>query len=405
MDWKDSLDNIQFSIKTGDGKEYFPLWISTDRSIDFNTNTFNFIDVEKSLIERKKAQSSKFPLKFYFQGSDCITQSDLFEASAKDNRYWTVTHPFYGTIKGQPISISRNDANYNVSEIDVDFWETITFDFPKSNLSIQDNTLVKTESVMASSAQSYSSRVVPETKDIQKGKDSNLVVAKSFENLQNDETNIDYQNALSKAQKSANNLIKNPNDFILDAQALLAKPSFYETNVIPRVNAYKTAFLSLKKVFESKSDVLFFESQGATALSNLCLTSVNFGFGVDYTSVREIEIVVSIINDLYNDYLQTLDNNSTSIYDTVNSYQPYAVLQSELLNLIMFTTASLYNLAFDAQQERVVVLDKNSNIILLTHKYLGLASDENIQTFKTINNIRLNELLKLKKGRKIIYYV
>lgn len=405
MSWIDKLENVQFSIKTGDGNEFFPLWKSGETSLEFNTNAYDFIDIEKSLVERKKPKSSKYPLTFWFQGADCIEQSERFIQSAKDNRYWTVTHPFYGIIKGQPISISRNDANYNVSEITVDFWETIIFDFPKSNLSVKDNTLVKRESVQLKAVDSYANRVKPETKDIQKLKDSNLVTAKQFETLQNDETNIDYQNQISKANKSANSLLKNPNQAILDAQTIVSQPSLLDTKIKPRLNAYESAFDNLKRLFKTSSDKYFFESQGASIIANLCLTSVNYQFGVDYVTVPELEYSSSLILKLYNSYLNSVDSNITSVYDVDNNYQPYAVLQNELYNLVMYTVSNLYSLAFEAQQERIVIVEKDTNIVLLCHRYYGIANDENLETFKAINNIKLLENFKIKKGRKIKYYV
>jgi len=405
MSWINRIENIKFSIKTGDGKEFFPLWKPGEKSIDYNASTFDFIDVEKSLVERKKPKSGKFPLTFWFQGDDNIEQAQEFEDSAKDNRYWTVTHPFYGVIKGQPLSLSRNDANYNVTEISVDFWESIVFDYPKSNLSIQDNTLVKRDSVMENSALAYSSKNVQKSEDIQKNKESNALVSKSFETIQSDETNVDYQNALAKAQKSADNLLKNPNQAILDAQALLSGPSFYDTDVLPRINAYKTAYNTLFRGFNSVSDKLFFESQGATCLANLCNAAVNFNFETDYLIVSDVDYVSNTILDLFSNYQNLVDEASTSNYEIADNYQPNAVVQSELHDLVMFTIANLFDLAFDAQQERIVYLPKDSNLILLTHKYMGLASDENIQRFREINGIKLKELFRIKKGRKIKYYV
>ena len=405
MSWKSKLENIKFTIKTGNGKEFKPLLIIGESSMDFNTNTYNFIDVEKSLVERKKAQSTKYPLKFYFQGDDNIEQTEEFLQSAKDNRYWTVTHPFYGTIKGQPISISRNDSSYNSTELNVDFWESIVFDFPKSNLSIQDNTLVRKENVNATAVQSYSSKSVQQSADIQKNKESNLLVAKSFETLQTDETNVDYQNALAKAQKSNDNLLKNPNEAILDAQALLNIPSDYVASIKAKLQSYVTAFNSLLKAPQTVADKLFFESQGASCLACLCNAMVNYQFGVDYVVVSEVENVSSSILSLYNAYQSQVESSATSNYTIENSYQANALLQSELYDLVMFTVSNLYNLSFEAQQERIVYLEKDSNLIVLTHKYFGLANDENIETFRQINDIKLKENFRLRKGRKIIYYV
>lgn len=405
MGWQNKIENVKFAIKTGDGKEFFPLWKPGEKTIEYNTSSFDFIDVEKSLVERKKPKSGKYPLTFWFQGDDNIEQAQEFEDSAKDNRYWTVTHPFYGSIKGQPLSISRNDSNYNITEITVDFWETIVFDYPKSNLSIQDNTLVKRDSIMSNSALAYSSKNVQKTEDIQKNNESNALVAKSFETIQSDETNVDYQNSLSKAQKSSENLLTNPNQAILDSQSLLSGPSFYDVQVLPRVNAYKTAFNTLFRGFNSVADKLFFESQGATCLANLCNASVNYDYETDYQIISDVNYVSDIILELYNNYLILVDGASVSNYDIDNNYQPNPVVQSELHDLVMFTIANLFDLAFDAQQERVVYLPKDSNLVLLTHKYMGLANDENMQRFREINNIKLKELFRIKKGRKIKYYV
>ena len=80
--------------------------------------------------------------------------------------------------------------------------------------------------------------------------------------------------------------------------------------------------------------------------------------------------------------------------------------QSVLNTLILEAVYSLYDLAFDAKQEREVVLDKDSNLIILTHKYMGLdENDENINTFRKINNIKNKSLFIIRKGRKIKYYI
>jgi len=42
---------------------------------------------------------------------------------------------------------------------------------------------------------------------------------------------------------------------------------------------------------------------------------------------------------------------------------------------------------------------------VLTHRFLGLASDENLETFKRINNMGLSETYRIKKGRLITYYI
>ena len=149
MSWKDKIENGIFKIRTGDGKVFRPLWKPGESSIEFNTSAYNFINLEGTLVDRKKAQSSKYPLVFWFQGDNHIDEVKAFLNSAKDSRAWEVEHPIYGIINGQPLSIDRNDVDYNVTQIKVDFWESISVDYPDDAISVSDR--IKAKSVLVQS--------------------------------------------------------------------------------------------------------------------------------------------------------------------------------------------------------------------------------------------------------------
>jgi len=406
MGWKDDLENIKFSIKTGDGKEYFPLWKDSEKSKDYNSSAFDFIDVSGTFVDRKKPKGNKYPLTFYFQGDDCITQSNEFENSADDSRAWEITHPFYGTIKGQPLSLKRNDNNYNVTEITVDFWESMTDDYPISDVSVKDEVLSKRNLVSQSAVTSYSSSEnVLQSEDITKNKDANILTNSAFDtSLENDDF-ADYQIIFGSAQKATDDLLNNASNAIEKTNELLNFPSGVDLPVLVKVKNYVNAFNNLVKELQTIADKLFFESQAGLCIANLCNASVNYQ-ETDFEIRNEVEQVVNEILIIYAQYLLILDNASVSIYDVGNTYQPDAGLQNDVYNIVMFTIGNLYNLAFNAKQERLVYTTKDTNLILLTHKYLGLdASDENIEKFRQINNIKMNELFNVKKDRLIKYYV
>lgn len=411
MSWINKIDNVKFSITTGDGKQYFPLWKTGETSKEFNTSTFDFINVPKSLVERKKPKSGKFPLTFWFQGDDNLEQADAFYNSADDSRVWTITHPFYNTIKGQPISISRNDTNFNITEITVDFWESIDVDYPTSNFSVKDNTYAKKQEVLSLSATTFASKDVFKAVDIQKMKTSNAVIASSMTNVVTDKSTLgtdiysDYVNALAKAQKSSDNLIDNSYLAIQNAQSLLDLPSTVESDVSVRLFGYKTSFSKLKGILLTVADKLFFQSQGATCIASYCNAAVN-PIETDYKTIIQLEQVSTDLLSIYEEYLTILDNSSVSNYDVVNTFNPDPSIQNELYSLVMFTIGNLFNLGVDSKRERVVFTDRNTNLILLAHRYLGLdANDENIENFRIVNNIKLNEIFRIKKGRKIKYFV
>ena len=410
MSWDDRIQNIKFSITTGDGKTFYPLWKNSEKSKEYNVGTFDFINVSGSLVERKKPKAAKIPLTFYFDGIDCIEKAEDFERSADDNRVWKVVHPYYGTINGQPLSISRKDDNLNISEISVDFWESIDVDYPNSNFNVKDNSFDKKDKCLESLVFS-ADKPVYKTADIQKLRDQNLDNSTSFYPVVNASPNIAdeyfavYQNKISKATKSSDDLLNTTFDAIRQAQDLVSLPSRIETSIKVRVEAYKLAFEKSKQVLNSISDKYFFQSNAGSIIANLA-DSLTTPIEGDYILVSEIYAVSEVLSSMYDEYLEILDSASVSIYDIEDSWSPDSTSSILLHDLVTYVLGSLFVLGLDSFQERIVTLEKDSNLILLTHKYLGLdASDENIENFRKINDIKLNELFKLKKGREIKYYV
>ena len=77
------------------------------------------------------------------------------------------------------------------------------------------------------------------------------------------------------------------------------------------------------------------------------------------------------------------------------------------INLTPLKTISadrLFEVAFNAKQERIINLPKDGNPINLAHQYYG-PGDENLDNFILNNTIELKEMLQIKKGREIKYYV
>jgi hypothetical protein len=119
--------------------------------------------------------------------------------------------------------------------------------------------------------------------------------------------------------------------------------------------------------------------------------------------------VISIIDILYaylNAYLARLDDLQSNNYSSTDSYIPDPQSLFDLTSLVNKTIANLFKIALGAKQERIVYLDKSSNVINLTHRFYGLDPDDlNIQSFISTNKIGINEMLNIKKGRKIVYYL
>jgi len=407
MSWKDKI-NLELTIQTGDGKTYKPLWKDSVKTRAFNTKAFNFIDVEGTYVDRKKAQGGRFPLAFWFQGDDNIDQADEFEASALDSRPWLVSHPFYGNIWGQPVSIERNDSSYNSTQVSVDFWESISDNLPVNEVLIKATVKNKTEILGLIISEDYATKIEPVSSDSRTLEDSILQISGSVKNLLDDSNFSEYQLAANKALKTANNIVAAPLEAMLDIQQLTLLPSLYSNKIILRIESLSAAYASMNGLITSlnnRSDKLFFEANGATIIAAMCQASVEPLEG-DYTTSIEIRNLSDLINETLEDYLANLDLMQVQIGESLDVFIPDDLTQINLQDLVALATGNLFRLAFDAKQERRVVVAKGTNLILLTHLYMGLdASDKNIEEFRQVNQIKNEELFFVKKDRIITYFV
>jgi hypothetical protein len=403
MDWIDRVNDIKFSIKTGDGKTYFPLYKGGEIEREFNTSTFEFISVSGTLVDRKKPKSRKITLVFWFQGADNIDQADEFEVSCDDPRAWEVMHPFYRFISGQPISVKRDDSSLNITEVTVPFFESIDIDFPLTNYTIKDNTREKHRRVYEVSSLSAVTNVSFISADIPKLKQSILDMSGEMKKIQDGNTFSDFQNALNSGLKAIDTLLENPINAIAKIQDFLDLPATYERAIEGRIGNYENIYWRLKTSIKTLADKKYFESTGASLISSISLLLVLPRVG-DYVLVSDIAEVTDKLSVIYNDYIETTDNLQSSIYDVGNSFSPDASVQSELNSLVNFTLSSLYFMSFETKRERIVITSKQTNLILLVHRYLGLdADDENIETFIKTNNLKFNELFVIEKGVEIKY--
>ena len=402
MTWKDRLNDITFSITTGDGKVFTPLWKNGEKSKEFNISKYDFINVEGSFVDRKKGQSNLHPLLFWFQGEDHIEQCNAFEDSAANREPWTIEHPFYGTLKGQPVNLSRNDNNYGITEVSVSFWESITEDLPNSDISPKDEVIGMVESVNELSAQSFSDGVNPVASDIDFVKDSAIISGSKFEADADNYT--DFQNTVSKGIKASDKIVTDTLESFYSLQKILVEPANFNDSIVRKIKSYINAYESIKEGLGAVFSKYYYESQCASIIAGINLTAINPN-STDYISTNDISNVNTLMLDLYSDYLETLDTLQVDIYDVNNSWTPNVDIQTQLSLMVSFTSQQLFTLSFNARQEREYQLLEDSNLIILTHRFVGLdANDQNLEEFRQLNNIRNNELYKIKKDRIIKYY-
>ena len=405
MSYYDEIENVEFTIETGDGSKYFPLWRGGEKETEYNTSMFDFINVRGTLIERKKPRSPFFNLVFFFQGIDYLDIVRKFEVSASDSRPWKVKHPIYGIIKGQPLSFKRNDDHLNIVEITVPFWESIEADYPFTNYSIKDNTREKRTSLYSLASLAYVKNNPVSSASIPKLKTSITAMSGSMKSMQNNTTYSEFQNQLNKGLKAIDNLLDDPLNAIQNVQAFLDLPTTYAQVLEARLASYEAIYSRLESTIDDVSDKKYFESISASLIASFSVVLVTPQTG-DYVLVADVFNASKRLAVLYSKYLAKLDDLKVSLYDLNKSFNPDASVQTELSSLVLFTISNLYKLSFESKREKTIVVDKDTSPILLVHRYIGLdANDENMANFVKTNDIKLREMFLIKKGREVKFQV
>lgn len=413
MSWINILRDSKFSITTGDGQVFFPLWKPEGKEIQFNVSDFDFIDLEGTKVDRKKARGTTLSVNFWFQGLDCLELALTFEISSKDSRYWVVSHPYYGTLNCQPLKLSRSDEYYGTVAFSVDLWETITEDSPVKRESLKDNIFIKSAGIISTSPSIYVSNVAPISSDVEPisanvSKFSSLMTNLAQYKEVGSEAFSNFNQSKNRATSLIGNLVDSPFLAMSSITDLIATPSRFFIGAEDRLSLYKSIFSDLKASISqssSKSQKSYFEAVGATIIASISQSLVT-PQASDYTDRVEVNSAALVLQSVFNDYLGTLDSLEVDLNDPVNSYFPAGTLKNDLQSLVLETLQNLFDLAFNAKQERVIYTDKETNIFVLTHKYIGLdAEDINLEKFRVMNKIKNNLLFNIPKGTKITYLI
>ena len=389
MSWKDNIENIELTIITGDNEIFKPLYTTSSQDIEFNVSEFNFIELEGTLVTRKKVKSQKIPLNIIFQGDDHIDIAEKFLQSSKDPRYWTITHPVIGEIYGHPASINKINDDLNTVVFNIDFWETI---LPGQIKSAKVYPLELIESKNFELIEFGSLNLIPDQKPELK---SLVAKIQSRYDVLIDKTNIDkYKGFIADAMSGIDKLLSEPQKAIRNISNLIQFPAYIQGAIKTRVNIVKAILDDILEILpKNKMVYSIFGGTVIAAISQIILKPGENDF-ITRSQVRE---QFNILSETYDLFLNEVDDGNFQ-----QDFQEAITLNEIVINTLYY----LYDVSFDAKQERFDIVESDTNLILLTHKYMGLDfEDKNLNTFRELNGIKNKNLFIVKKGRKITYLV
>ncbi len=408
MTWQSRVQNIPFEITTGDGIVYAGLWKNSTTSTKFNATAFNFINVRGTFVDRKESRSGRYPLVFWFQGQDNINQADAFDISSKDRRAWRVRHPFYGLITGHPLKITRDDTDYNVTKITVDFWETILTSYPIPVLNPANTITAQAIGLQAIVEDDFG--VLQDLNPTQLNTIENdlLQTQNIFNDLFDNAEFAEYRNRFNVAQARITNFTGDVTDVLNGINTAILYPALLRQSVRNRLDTLTLAFDRLLLNITGRTDLSiskYFESKAAFLISMMVLASAN-PISTDYQTRSDISDIHDLIELYYTTYRNNIDSLSSDIAGLPTSYNASSTTQIEIESLVNLGLSNLTRIAQNSRLQRVFIVDKPTTLILLTHRLIGLDTEgNNIGLIKSINRINFNEMFNIQTGREIIYTV
>ena len=406
MSWLDLIQN-DLVITTGDGKQYTPSWLNATKQKEYNIAEFEFPNVDGTLVRRGRPLGRKYQLEIYFQGDNHLDQATDFEFSADDSRPWKINHPFYGNIIVQPVALFFDNVEYNVTKITGMVIETITDSNPRTTI----NPVDAIASLKVLLDQTFSDQLIsPAASDIAplvyNNKRNFLLAVPAIKVPAEFEA---YNQLFNQANAAANSLIAFPSVAITLTIAFITKPAKFTIGLQTRLNLLTAQFQNLQVqasgVTSVSSKRLYETFAGSVISAILYGASLPLQIG-EVVTAAQVFAMIDQITFTYESYLAFLDGIQSPNGGSPRYYIPNAASQIALNNLYNLSVSNLFSIALSSKQQRKLILESDTNIIVLTHRLYGLDPfDANIDELLSENNLGLNGLLQIKKNTEIVYYI
>lgn len=406
MSWIDKIKN-DLIITTGEGSVFKPSWINATKLVEYNVSEFEFPELKGTKVDKRTPLGRKFSLEIYFQGENHLDIAKDFEIACEDKRPWTVEHPLYDTLIVQPMSLLFDNSVMNITKITGTIIETIIDDNPKLSASPIDTIKVLKLSSDEILEAKLNALILPT--DIN---DMTLTAKKNYNftvpiiTLPNEAQT--YTNLFNTAIGAINTATATPLLAMRAIISMITAPALFSISVKNRVNLLANQFISFRQNINGitrTSTKQIYQATAGTYISTMCYAA-STPLDNDYSNTRKTNDILDFIIKNYNQYLEDLDLLQSQNGGNTSSFIPDAEALNNLASLVYTTIANLLSILISGKQERKIILEHDSNLIVLTHRLYGLDPDDiNMLELIENNNWGLNEIFQIRKGTEVIYYL
>jgi hypothetical protein len=406
MSWLDLIQN-DLIITTGDGKQFTPSWLNATKVKEFNIAEFEFPNVDGTLVKRGRPLGRKYNLELYFQGDDHLDQADDFDFSSNDSRPWKINHPFYGNLIVQPISLNFDNSEFNVTKVTGMVIETIDDTNPITTI----NPVDEIASLKVSLDTAFSDQLIaPAPADIattiyNNKRNFNLTVPiikipKEFE---------EYNQLFNQANAAVNTALVYPKTAVTLVLAFITKPATFTANLQTKIDTLNQQFQNLGANIaglQSKSSKQLYQTFAGSVISAMLFGSSLPLQAGEILTANQVLAIIDQVTLAYDQYIANLDRLQSPNGGSPSYFIPDMGSQIALNYLFNVAVSNLFRIMLISRKERTLIVEYDTNIILLTHRLYGLDPfDNNIDELLLENDLGLNGILQVKKNTPLKYYI
>lgn len=412
MAWQDRLREAAYTSPSGKRVTFF--YEDVRRTVTKKTSAFEFVDADGTYIQDNGHTGRKYPLPIFFTGDNHDQEADYFFSLLEERGVGKLEHPRYGLIDVVPFGdITQRDdlktaANQTVFEIT--FFETVGLVFPSEQADPASDVLT--------SVDKYNDVAAGEFEDITSLDTS--VEQVSFKNK--------YQSLLAGAKSGLQAVadvqtdVQNQFNLINDSinqgiDILVSQPLTLAFQTIQLIQTPALAFAVIKDRLKAYGDLARSLLSGTAAVpGNDSRSSNDFHTADLFTSTCVTGQIISVVNNQFNTKPEALQAAETIIqlFDEVSAwrdenYQSLSEIDlggayQNLQESVAVAAGFLVYISFTLKQERRIILERDRTIIDLVAELYGEV-DGMLDFFISSNDLSGLEILELKQGREIVYYI
>lgn len=436
MAWTERIKEAAYTSPGGTRITF--MYEDVTRSQGTKNTVFDFSDADGSFVQDLGRTGRRYPMRFIFSGDDCDLQAKQMEDALSERGQGTLEHPMYGNILVVPTgSITRSDGlvtSANQSIVEVELMETNALIYPSPVADAAGEISLLDQIADAAQAAGFDQGLIDSTVSAISELQADYIAVQNAvtETLGPIADTVDTaQKLFTSIQASINNgldvlvdqpltlayqtiqLIKTPARIVEQVSARInasanqlsqyaalsvssSGSSSSRIKAIGRLNAYSSLFNTITSIKPETNVVLHNRDLHASSTaSSMAVAAVNTSFDRRKDAISAAEMILDTM-ELLSAWRDT-GFQDVGIIDDGSSWQATQ-------HIMAIAAGILVDQSFNLLNERRIFTTSDRTIIDLCFELYGTV-DDILDDFMQDNNFSGDEIIEIKRGRSITYYV